>query len=302
MEENDGVEKLVMKDHDFFDSIFTKNAKKLYEYGADYDVIFQKDNPDNIIDKKCFGKVSKIRTSGLPLKYSMSKLEEKDLGLLDDEGLFEPCHFAVFDGKIMLSEFNFYGPRVRPTVENLLNKYLKENTTGNIQEIQINPILRDDPLGTINSFNEMRNIEFRVATDYAQKIMEEQDEHNSFSKMFSSAELVEEMFLTLNFSLGNKRPKDSLQYFRPIINIAKNLVSRDDFTDGVKTLKLNGKQIGEDDLSSINLAEQIFKTKRRITKLDTKTKAVDSEEMYLELMSLYINNKDELQKYIIGDN
>lgn len=289
-----------MKDHNFFDSIFSKNVKKLYEYGADYNIIFQKDNPDEVEDNNCLGKISKIRTSGLPLKYNVDELKEEDLGLLDNEGLFEPCHFAVFDGKVMLSEFNFYGPRVRPTLENLLNKYLNENPVGNVKEILINPILRDDPLETINSFTEMRNIEFRVATDYAQKLKDEQDEHDSIGKMFSSAELVNEMFLTLNFSLGNRRPRDSLSYFRPLIDIAKSLVNRDDFTDGVKVLKMNGKQIGEEDLTSINLAEQIFKTKKNVTKIDTKTKAVNSEEMYLELMSLYIAHKKELNKFIQG--
>ncbi|HEC91631.1 MAG TPA: hypothetical protein ENI51_01335, partial [Candidatus Atribacteria bacterium] len=100
-----------------------------------------------------FYRISKIRTRDLPLKFDATKKDISPLDLKDYEGLFEPSHFVIFDGKITGAEYNYYGVRwVHSKLVWLINDYLRNNPQIDIKKVEIKPILKKEVYDLIEKF------------------------------------------------------------------------------------------------------------------------------------------------------
>jgi len=244
-----------------------------------------------------FYRISKIRTKDLPLKFDANIKDISPLDLKDYEGLFEPSHFVVFDGKIIGAEYNYYGVRwVHSKLVWLINDYLRNNPQIGIKRVEIKPILKKEVYDLIEKFIEIKGIRISVATNYAKLL--NQEDPQSFEQMFSAAELVDDMWLRLSFTLGKGKRYGEPSKFEKLLKSIKKILSRDDRKDNINVLEIRGKLEGSDSIESINILEELMLTEKRIPKIDDRTRAVNPDSMYRKIIDSYTALKDELEEFM----
>jgi len=242
-------------------------------------------------------RISKIRKLDLPLGFDINKRDVFPLDLKDYQGLFEPSHFVVFDGKIIGAEYNHYGVKwVHSKLVWLINEHLRQNTYGDIKRVEIKPILKKEVYDLIEKFVEIKGIRISVATNYARLL--KQEDPQSFEQMFSAAELVDDMRLYLSFTLGKGRKYGDPAKFERILKSIKKILSREDSKNNVNVMEIRGKFEGSDAIETINILEELMLTEKRIPKLDDRTRAVNPDSMYREIIDSYLTLKDELEEFM----
>lgn len=135
-----------------------------------------------------------------------------------------------------------------------------------------------------------------MATNYAKLL--KQEDPQSFEQMFSAAELVDDMWLHLSFTLGKEKKYGDPSKFEKLLKSIKKILSREDSKNNVNVLEIKGKLEGSDTIESINVLEELMLTEKRIPKLDDRTRAVNPDSMYRKIIESYLALKDELEEYI----
>jgi hypothetical protein len=290
---NDGDK--IVKDGDFFESILNKCIQYTSD-DVDYELFLEKyASPLSRKEiNKTFWKLSKVRNSDYPLKYKYSERKNLPLELMSDEGLSEPVHFIIFDGEIIGSEYNHQGPRTNTSITRIVNTYLKGNPTEGIHRLEIKPIFRKDVYDYINKFREIKGVTIKIATNYA-KLLQNEGEL-SFRDLFSAANLVDDMYLTVGFTTGRGKSKQ-FSDLETLINGIKKISSRGDLEGNVKALKIEGTLKGHHEPQEFDLLDELLMTESRVAKIDEKTRAVDSIEMYKELLNTYDLLEDDIMKF-----
>ncbi len=210
----------VQKSVQFIHNILSKISGQLIQRNDDEFIYLEPYNQATLsnFNMKLY-RISKIRKSDLPLGFDINKKDVFPLDLKDYQGLFEPSHFVIFDGKIIGAEYNHYGVKwVHSKLVWLINEHLRQNPYGDIKRVEIKPILKKEVYDLINKFIEIKSIRISVATNYA-KLLKKEDPQ-SFEQMFSAAELVDDMWLHLSFTLGKGKkygdPKNLKGYSNPL--------------------------------------------------------------------------------------
>ncbi len=290
----------IPKRHNFFmkviNEVLDNNEKKVFQKSETSGLfyLFERDKISSISSTNniFLGKISEIRTMDLPLKFDLTKFIASGLEFKKYEGLYEPTHFAVFDGSIIGSEYNHYGPRMPYALHIIINNYLSENPIDDVERIEIKPILRQEIYEALSKFEEIRAVTIKIATDYARLLMAEDP---NFEKLFSAAELVEDMYLTIGFSSGRKRSRGNI--FNDVVSSLTKIFSRDDYKGKVFTLKIKGREAGGP-MQEINLLNQIMLVEEKVAKLNSRTKAIDSQDMFRAIVESYKSLKSELERFI----
>jgi len=290
-------EKLV-EDINFINDILSKN--RIINYDATYDLLLEEYDHKVYSSQtdKSLWKLSKIRKYDYPLKYNYSDMQSSPLDLKGDEGLSEQLHFAIFEGSIIGAEYNHYGPRVQPSLTSTINSYLKLNSTDGISRVEIKPILRTDIYDLIDKFVEISGVSIQIATDYAKLLKSENKDNKSFEKMFSAVDLVDDMYLRLAFTVGRGKKRKHSSEFQSVIDNIRTILGRNDMKNNLKVLEIDGIVAGHDSPTSVNLLKELMMTEKQIARLDTKTKAVDSDEMYKGIIDSYSSLNTELKRFI----
>jgi len=288
----------VQKSGQFIHDILSKISGQLFQQISD-DLLYLEiyNQPSLSSSNRKLYRISKIRKSNLPLGFDINKRGIFALGLKDYQGLFEPSHFVVFDGKIVGAEYNHYGIKwVHSKLMWLINEHLRYNTSGDIKKVEIKPILKKEVYDLINKFVEIKGIRISVATNYAKLL--KQEDPQSFEQMFSAAELVDDMWLHLSFTLGKGRKYGNPAKFERILKAIKKILSREDSKNNINVMEIRGKFEGCDAIEKINVLEELMLTEKRIPKLNDRTRAVDPDSMYREIIDSYLALKDELEEFM----
>jgi hypothetical protein len=293
-------DKYMRKDLTFLNSFLTK-LPMIKTADDTFNIYVEPFNNEVLIKEhadKSFWKISKIRKTDLPLKVNMKDMKSSPLDLKENEGLQEPSHFIVFNGAFIGAELNFNAPRVATTLYREINKYLELNSSEIADSIEINPIFREDAYKKIDKMSEISSVTIKVATNYLKTLNRIPDQRDySFSKMFSSHEAVEDMFLGLQFYLGRGRKPRPKKAFEKIITGLRTLFNQPDCFDNIEVAKVRGRQFGVDSLEVVDLLEDSLMVRREVTKLDEKTKAVDPIDMYQKILDSHKLLKTEIDKY-----
>ena len=288
----------VQKSVQFIHNILSKISGQLIQRNDDEFIYLEPYNQATLsnFNMKLY-RISKIRKSDLPLGFDINRKDVFPLDLKDYQGLFEPSHFVIFDGKIIGAEYNHYGVKwVHSKLVWLINEHLRQNPYGDIKRVEIKPILKKEVYDLINKFIEIKSIRISVATNYA-KLLKKEDPQ-SFEQMFSAAELVDDMWLHLSFTLGKGKKYGDPKKFERILKPIKKILSRDDSKNNVNVMEIRGKLEESDAIEKINVLEELMLTEKRIPKLDDRTRAVNPDSMYREIIDSYLALKDELEEFM----
>lgn len=252
----------------------------------------------NHIDKS-FWIISKIRRTDYPLKINLDSRINSPLDLKENEGLEEPSHFVAFNDGIIGAELNFNAVRVATTLNREINKYLKTHQH-DVDEIQIEPMLRENSYNKIDKMQEISSIQVKLATNYAKALNKIPGERNySFGHTFSSHEAVEDLFLGVQFYVGRGRRPKPKSVFRQVISDVRELLKQPDSSENVEVAKVRGKLFGADSAEVIDLLEDRLMVQKKVTRLDDKTKAVNPLDMFEKILDSYENLKPEIDKYLL---
>ncbi len=63
-------------------------------------------------------------------------------------------------------------------------------------------------------------------------------------------------------------------------------------------MEIRGKLEESDAIEKINVLEELMLTEKRIPKLDDRTRAVNPDSMYREIIDSYLALKDELEEFM----
>lgn len=288
----------VQKNAQFIQSVLSNISGQLIQQNNDELLYLEPYQQTTLSDsvRQLYG-ISKIRKSDLPLGFDINKKNVFSLDLKDYQGLFEPSHFVIFDGKIIGAEYNHYGVKwVHSKLAWLINDYLKNNPQIGTKRVEIKPILKKEVYDLIDKFVEIKGIRISVATNYAKLL--KQEDPQSFEQMFSAAELVDNMWLNLSFTLGKGRKHGDPTKFEKVLKSIKKILSREDSKNNVNVMEIRGKLEGSDTIESINVLEELMLTEKRIPKLDDRTRAVNPDSMYREIIDSYSALKNELEEFM----
>ena len=288
----------IQKNAQFIRDILSHISGQLIQQNGDELLYLESYSQKNLLNfTRQLYRISKIRKSDLPLGFDINRKNTFPLDLKDYQGLFEPSHFVIFDGKIIGAEYNHYGVKwVHSKLAWLINDYLRNNPQIGIKRVEIKPILKKEIYDLIEKFIEIKGIRISVATNYA-KLLKEEDPL-SFGQMFSAAELVEDMWLHLSFTLGKGKKYGDPSKFEKLLKSIKKILSREDSKNKVNVLEIRGKLDGSDTIESINILEELMLTEKRIPKLDDRTRAVNPNSMYREIIDSYLALKNELEEFM----
>lgn len=287
---------IVKKDNAFFDSVLTSICG-VNDADSAYDVSLDKYDGANlrVTDiNKSFYKISKIRKTDLPLKHDYSSAEDLPLGLQADEGLTEPSHFVIINGRLIGAEYNHYAPRMPSALVKKVNDYLKAGPVDDLMRVEITPVLKEGVLEHIDRIREISSIYIKIATDYAKIISQEEP---SVRTLLSAADLTQDAYLKIEFSVGQGRKLKPASAFGQILTLFKEIISRSDDMGSIQNAQIRGKEIGSTTPDKFDLLEEMLVTKRQIAKIDEKTRAVDSIEMYKAILDAYNSLSSYLERF-----
>jgi len=287
----------VKKDNAFFESVLA-NICGVSEEESTYDESLEEYDRTaiGITDiNKSFYKISKIRKIDLPLKHDYSSDSDLPLGLEAHEGLTEPLHFVGFNGVLIGAEYNHYSTRMPSSLVKKINDHLKTNSYEDIIRVEIAPVLKEGLVERIDRIREISSVHIKIATDYAKIISQEDD---SVRTLLAAADLTQDAYLKIEFSVGQGRKLKPASAFSQILTIVKALISRTDSMGSIVDAQIKGKEIGSAVPDKYDLLEEMLVTKRQVAKIDEKTRAVSSIEMYKAILDAY----NTLNSYLVRFN
>ena len=255
---------------------------------------------DILIEDRTRGKKSekewaifKVRKSGLPSKYDTASFTRTPNLFSIDEGLDETVHFKAYSGAILVSEYNFYGVRIRSTLSKFINDYLKKKKKN--YRCVIKPILHENVYEMIDKMTKVQSAKIKVASNYAKELTKK---NNSFAKIFSSAAAIDNMNITINWSMS-KGGVDTDKF--PIIDSIKalvRLIKEGKAKDALRSLKVRGTMKESNNLETVDFLKDLMKTAKKVTLMDPRQKIVDTADMFNKIGEAYADNSDYLSGYV----
>ncbi|ASJ11263.1 hypothetical protein A3L12_08130 [Thermococcus sp. P6] len=281
----------IQKDLKFIESILNSYSNQIIKLYND-ELFIRRHGVKN---NRSFWRLEKIRKDELPLKFNELHLKEDPLNLQEHEGLAEPSHFVIFDGKIIGAEYNHYGVRwVNSKLVRIINDYLSNNST-DVVRVEIKPIFRKELYNLLERFIEIRGITIKIATNYARLLAKEDPE--SFGKMFSAAELIDGVWLSLGVTIGSRKHVEISKFDR-IKESIKRLLRHPEATENLRAINIRGRLEGEESIEEFNLLEEMLVSEKRVAKLDERSRAVNPESMFNAIVDSYYAFENELKEYI----
>ena len=297
-------DKYITKSINYFDSIIAslgqsgrKNVRVLKKADSKTDL---EEMYDILIEDRTRGKrnekewaIFKVRKSGLPSKYDTASFTRTPNLFSKNEGLDETVHFKVYSGAILVSEYNFYGVRIRSTLSKFINDYLKKKKKN--YRCIIKPILHEDVYEMIDKMTRVQSTKIKVASNYAKELTKK---NGSFAKIFSSAEAIDNMNITINWSVS-KGSVDTDKF--PIIDPIKELVrmiKEGKAKDELKSLKVRGAVGTSNNLDTVDFLKDLMKTVKKVTLIDPRQKIVDTTDILNKIGEAYADNSDYLSGYV----
>lgn len=236
-------------------------------------------------------KLEDVRKSDLPQGRNMNNLEDMPISLEEDQGMAEPCHFIVIDGKIVVAEFNQRAPRARFHLEYLLNRYAKKLDEN--WRIQVRPIISDDMKQVLEGFKDIMAVQIKLAPNHKTVLFRGK---NSIIRTLGISRAMEKATIAIRISSkgGFKNKKRTKKFFdRLIYEVGENL-------DNLKNQKLSGLTVTgrteNDNTDKVDLIKSLLKVKEEVVRLNNE-RGVDSASMFDKLEQAYEEHKEYLNKY-----
>lgn len=259
------------------------HERSRFKYYPNNDVSFL--NDISVEGNTIKGRYAISRRSALPELETGGILQP--LNIPKNSGLAEITHFIYFPEEDIIGvEFNFFGPRA-----NSLRYYLTEksrNTNKPFEYIELNPILNQDLDTQLQDLGEINLFQMEIARNELSIIEElDRDLHSAFESAarVSDAESVEVILRKKRYS----REGFPLPFSKGKI---KELLSIGDNRQKINKMKVNAESISEEVNKDFDLLEDKMIISKKIATLGSRSRSVDSESMFDNIMEAYNELKE----------
>lgn len=233
-------------------------------------------------------KFGRTRLSNLPTIEGAGKISPLDLAV--GEGLLELCHIIVYSDGFVAAEFNFEGPRMTR-----LSEYLFEKRQALKEKVTFLPLFEPNILALVEALTTVKLLELK-GQPVAESLIAQADRDlaNAFGAMVRLGG-TETVAIELS---GHSSPASMLRTLvKKLAELAKrqpNLAK-----EGIKTLRIRGlNERGQIDF--VDLLEDHLVSVRQFDRLQSDSKAIDSEIAFDQIHTAYLERKDDLPTAVAG--
>lgn len=252
------------------------------------------------------GKLYSLRSTDFPYLFNLQNGNRHEISNNDEDTLMEQTHFYCFTNqRLIVSEYNFYGARIEK-LSNHLSKIMSDNYPSNKYEITIQPIVIPDYFKQIANCSSVSKVQFKVAHP-GLEVLAKNKIIGATDIMRYSLDETSEYYIDIEFSGGGRgKPlpyKDPKGFLSNVIQAIKqgNEIneSRADGKHPVfRKAKLKAYNPETCKYIPYDLLDEKLVHTAWVDKISNKSKYVDSDKMFSEIMIAYRNQKDEALKYI----
>jgi hypothetical protein len=281
-------------DHKFFDEFVKSEIPgselPISDNENDKLVLFRNSTPHVGLNDWAF-KIATIRKSDLPEGIDMNSYRPMPLSLAPRQGLSEPCHFIVIDGRFVVAEFNTRAPRARFHMEQLLDQYVKKRNSK--WRCEVRPIMNDNALEIIKGLRQISALEVKLAPNHERILTRSR---NSIFRTLKIPKMIEQSGVTIRISSGGS-PKRKRQLKRLINKLSVTVIDNlpDLKRQKLSHLSVQGKT-ASGMIDSVDLVNSLLKVKEEVVKLNSQ-RGVDSSSMFEKLYKAYDDHADFLVHY-----
>ena len=253
-----------------------------------------------------FGKFFSLRSTDFPYLFNMSNGDRKEISSNEQDTLMEQTHFYCFTNqRLIVSEFNFYGARIEKLSDYLSGIMLKLHPSKDIS-VTISPIIIPDYFKQIINCTSISKVQFKVAHP-GLKILAEENIIGLSDILINNLDETTDFCIDIELSggkRGKKLPiKDNKTFLSRIVSAIKKgneheLNACDNANAVFKKAKVKAYNPSEFKTIPYDLLDEKLVHTCYVEKLSNKSKYVDSDKMFEEIMNAYHSQKDNAIKYM----
>lgn len=305
----DGTE---MKLNSVFDTYISKldnNYQNLEERGLaipHYDKFHFLDISQHDFDNNVYyGKFYSLRSTDFPYLFNVKSGDRQEISVNDQDTLMEQTHFICYTNqRLIASEYNFYGARIEKLADYLL-RIMFQAFPSKSCNISIVPIIIPEYFEQIRDCSTISKVQFKVSHPGIKILTEE--------KLLGVSDLAKgnidedtNFYIDVELSGGRGKSlsidkKDS--FLERIISAIRkgneyDKTKKDDDEPAFRKAKIKAYNPNEGKLIPYDLLDEKLVYTCKVEKISSKSKYVDSEKMYAEIMNAYKQKKEDALRYM----
>lgn len=252
------------------------------------------------------GKFYSLRSTDFPYLFNMESGNRQEISSNDQDTLMEQTHFSCFTNqRLIVSEFNFYGARIEKLVE-YLTKIMFEINPSKRYAINILPIIIPDYFKQIVDCTSISKVQFKVAHP-GLKILAEEKIIGISDIAKNNLDESTDFCVDIELSGGGRGKtlpiKETKSFLSKIVSAIKkgneyDLGKSDDEGTAFRKAKLKAYNPNEFKLIPYDLLDEKLVHTCYVEKISNKSKYINSDKMYDEIMTAYRNQKDAALRYM----
>lgn len=238
-----------------------------------------------------------VHSTKMPCKLTLGSIRRSDLPQLETQGeltpleipekagLVEQTHVVFLGDNIVGCDSNFYGPRL-----SRLPFYLSEKALRVAPEyIIFSPMLRRDIYQKFKKFKYLKILDLKIRASYVDNVAEVNESLAAALKSAYKAGDTDDVELVL------RAPSNALGWLSDALLSALKLLSkRPEIRDEVDKFIVNGYNDESESLIELNLLSDKLIIKKKIRKLDARSRALNPKAAFDAIISAYEEIKDEI--------
>lgn len=252
------------------------------------------------------GQFYNLRPTDFPYLFNMLSGNRQEISSNDQDTLMEQTHFVCFANQhLIVSEYNFYGARIEKLAD-YLTKIMFEINPSKHYVINILPIVIPEYFKKIVNCTSISKVQFKVAHP-GLKILSEEGIIGISDIVKDNLDETTDYCIDIELSgggRGKKLPiKDSKSFLLKIVSAIKrgneyDLNKSDDEGTAFRKAKLKAYNPNEFKLIPYDLLDEKLVHTCYVEKISNKSKYVNSDKMFDEIMNAYKNQKDDAIRYM----
>lgn len=306
----DGVEKQINEVFDDYIKLLDNNYENLEERNL-VKPYFEKfhflDVSQHDFDKNVYyGKFYSLRSTDFPYLFNISNGNKKEISSSDQDTLMEQTHFYCFTNqRLIVSEFNFYGARIE-RLSDYLTEIMFDIYPSKRFSIKISPIVIPDYFKQIVNCSSISKIQFKVAHP-GLKILAEENIIGLSDLARSNLDETTDYYIDIELSGGGRGKNLPIKNIKTFLSRIVSAVRKGNEYDANKNededvafrkAKIKAYNPDECKLIPYDLLDEKLVYTCYVEKLSNKSKYVDSEKMYTEIMKAYNGQREDALKYM----
>ena len=245
--------------------------------------------PETTLHMYPAARLCRVRRLGLPQLEQLGRITELDIA--EDQGLLESIHVVFFPDNIVGVEYNHHGPRI-----NRLLPYLKAKGGLVTKGGSVKPVVRNDIINRLESYEGLRMVEVRV----------DPPAHRIVEALISGASGIDDELE----DLGNLDP--AAPKMRIALSVTKEgerglraramstlraVLHSDTVRPFVRTLKCRGRRQGATALDdTLNLLTAYITVEKPIALSSRRGRALRTNAAFSAIMAAYEEVKSEIAR------